>query len=278
MEIEKEKRHQISWLLDFFQIDLKKLTRGELAKLAVELSTLISSGAPDVPDLPPLVEDVTVLSDIVPVASDAFVPVRRASNMAVSTFDLKRLDYQTFLNRGQTCLREFLETILNGIERMEAALHEVKGEFTEDDIRPMLTVHRFEIPQLNVTLRARFLPGNIGEEARLMIATGFETASLEDSIIFNAARLMENVPASAFHRCPECKKWFAHFSEREKRFCSNKCAARNGIRKSRAELKDQDPEKYEEELRAGAARARKSYERTIERGKPARRPTKHREE
>jgi hypothetical protein len=94
-------------------------------------------------------------------------------------------------------------------------------------------------------------------------------------MVFNAARLLEDVPVNVFHKCPECQKWFAHFNKREKRFCSNQCAARHGVRKSRAELKNGNPDKYEEELKAGATRARKSYEKHIERGKPERRPYKH---
>jgi len=243
-------------------------------KLAVELSSLIGTFPPAsiTKDGPPLLENLTFLSNIV-------LPYKKGPNNSIlSTFDLKRLDCMAFLSRGQTCLKAFIENTLDNIERAKVSLDEIKGEFTEEDVKHLLMLHHFQIPQLSITLHGRFIPtgiGAIGEKVKLVIEAEFEAAHLEETMMFNAVRLLEDIPLNVFHRCPECRKWFAHFSERKKQFCSNRCAARHGVRKSRAELKSNNAEKYEEELRSGAERAHKSYAAKITHGKPARRPYKH---
>ena len=261
------------WLLEFSQIDLGKTSDGDRAKLVVEISQLAGTWFGS--EKPVLVDGRQALE-----YSQQF-PIRDgAGNMIyISNFDLRP---------AQTCLRDFLNPLLAGIERLRG---KIDAKQTEDQpqLAPML--QSFEISKMSVNLRAN-IPFTLEETlestdgtvtatyeyaplGEITIAAAFQTDSMEDALRFRVARILEGVPIDVFHECPECSRWFAHFSERKKQFCSNKCAARYGVRKSRAELKNENPEKYEEDLRAGATRARKSYERTVESGKPARRPYKH---
>lgn len=99
--------------------------------------------------------------------------------------------------------------------------------------------------------------------------------SLCDYLFMRFIELLDNLPLTAIRRCPECGSYFVHFSKRMRTNCSNKCSARRGARNRREKMKAENPEAYQEELKRSAGRARKSYEKRIDRGKPARRPYKH---
>jgi hypothetical protein len=95
-------------------------------------------------------------------------------------------------------------------------------------------------------------------------------------------KLLEGVPLQSFKWCPECGQMFIHATKRKRLYCSNLCAARRGGREHRSRLKIQRPKVYQKQKREGAARARKSYEKKIRdqgiKGKPERRPYKHKED
>lgn len=95
-------------------------------------------------------------------------------------------------------------------------------------------------------------------------------------------KLLDEVPLRSFMWCPECGQMFIHATKRKRLYCSNLCAARRGGRENRSRLKIQRPKVYQKQKREGAARARKSYEKKLRdqgiKGKPERRPYKHKED
>jgi len=60
--------------------------------------------------------------------------------------------------------------------------------------------------------------------------------------------LFDGVHKSAFKSCPECKRWFIHFSKREKEFCTNRCASRYLTREKRTES-EEAREEYNKKMR-----------------------------
>ena len=70
---------------------------------------------------------------------------------------------------------------------------------------------------------------------------------------------LSDIPVDNIRACPECDRWFPHFTRRVRTFCSNGCAARNLTRDRRAKLKANNPIKYKQMLSDNAERARKSY-------------------
>ena len=76
-----------------------------------------------------------------------------------------------------------------------------------------------------------------------------------------------------------CKVCGNILTGQQRKFCSNKCASRNKVRDTRKKEKEKDTKGYKDELKAGAVRARKSYEKKIKEEHPgaipARRPYKH---
>jgi hypothetical protein len=94
----------------------------------------------------------------------------------------------------------------------------------------------------------------------------------KDRLILHFIKHMIDLSLDDFLTCPECNQVFIRTGKRKKEFCSNKCAARFGMRRKR---QSQTPEEKEEELRKNADRAHKSYVKTVPVGKPQRRPYKH---
>jgi len=74
------------------------------------------------------------------------------------------------------------------------------------------------------------------DEKSLMAAPirlSYRASSDEVTLLYYFIKALEGVPASAFRQCPDCLKFFLHLSKRIKKYCSNKCASRSGVRKRR---------------------------------------------
>jgi len=122
------------------------------------------------------------------------------------------------------------------------------------------------------------------KNATIALHYGSRRNKKEEILKFNFARLLEGIPLKAFCQCKEkkCGNYFINISKRKKDFCSNKCAARFGVREKRRRKKKENPEEYEKELKTNAKRSRKSYEKRVRKKHPKaipeRRPYKHKSE
>jgi len=263
-EVRNIKDRQVVWLMDFLQKDLNSLSYGDSLKLLVDVCNFIQHHLDPEPDLlaegpPNPIVGGRVTRYILP-NKRSFDVVHYPAFDAFKNF--RDSDPLTF---AQDCLKKFLTPILQDVERLNL-LTEEDGSIT---LPPFQT---FEVQKTRVNFGSQL---SAGENPTISIQARLQSASLEEALLLALAYVLEDIPISVFHRCSECSKWFANFSGRAKQFCSNNCAARYGVRRTRQELKSKNPEKYEEELRAGAERAHKSYASKIKNGKPARRPYKH---
>lgn len=107
----------------------------------------------------------------------------------------------------------------------------------------------------------------------------FDSARYGDILLYQLVHILEGAPLKAFRRCPQCDHFFLHFTNKKRIFCRNLCAVRYGEKKRREKKRLDNPEDYEQILRANAARARKSYTKKVK-GKtpdaePKRRPYKY---
>lgn len=89
---------------------------------------------------------------------------------------------------------------------------------------------------------------------------------------------LNGVPLRALKKCPECERTFLHTTQIKKMYCSNRCAARAGVREKRQKIKQEGGGAYEKALRSGAMRAKKSYNASVPYGTPASQPRKHKPE
>jgi len=261
------KDQQVVWLLDFLQKDLDRLSDGDSVKLLVDVCSFIQHHLD--PESEVLAEGAPN-----PVAgrriTHYILPNKRSFDVVLyPAFDALRQNFREpdLLLFAQECLKKFLAPILEAVEHLNMR--------TGEDARTLPSFQTFEVQKSKVNFGCQFLGG---ENPTISIKARLQTASLGEALLLAVAHVLEDIPIGVFHTCSECGKWFANFSGRAKQFCSNKCAARYGVRRNRQELKSKNPEKYVEGLRAGAERAHKSYASKIQNGKPARRPYKHKQE
>jgi hypothetical protein len=107
-------------------------------------------------------------------------------------------------------------------------------------------------------------------------------SGFKDEVLVVFLRCLQGTPLSYFRVCLECGHWHLKTTKKEKRFCSQKCAARYGARKKRHEQKTSDRKSYEEEKKKARGRSRKSYVSRVKAKNPnavvGSRPRKEREE
>jgi hypothetical protein len=65
------------------------------------------------------------------------------------------------------------------------------------------------------------------------------TKSQQDYLQLRVLRLLEGFNQHAISRCPACKKWFFNPTDRDKRFCGNRCIWKTNTAKRRAADKRQ---------------------------------------
>lgn len=82
-------------------------------------------------------------------------------------------------------------------------------------------------------------------------------SNFPEILTFKLFMSLHGVPYNAFNKCPECARWFVHVTKKKKIYCSNKCASRNIVRKTREKQRAANNEEYSEGLMTGAKRARK---------------------
>ena len=118
--------------------------------------------------------------------------------------------------------------------------------------------------------------GETGWRDHISILSSVKADKSENMLLLIFARCLHQVSWSIFRKCEECDHWFIHVTKRERKFCSNLCAARKANRDRRK--REKDTKAYEKELERNAQRARKSYVQKVKgisNIKVQRRPTKY---
>lgn len=100
-------------------------------------------------------------------------------------------------------------------------------------------------------------------EESIFRTVSYPTRHTYTYILYTFLEALDGIRTRMVRHCDECYRWFFNISKRDKRYCSNKCAARKINRDKRAELKNKNKKAYKKELKNGKKRARTSYERKI---------------
>ena len=278
MLVNRKKKAQLTWFMDFMNCEVQHLSSGEVVKLWTEID-LILAGIPFGVGEPSLERYGTELLAEIRVSKSPSDHVERLGQFQV------RL--KGFFNRMMENLREL------GIDKHAPPPDgaEIRWERrTLDSITsPMRVRFDVELPM------AREMVERNEEKETVTFATWvcakpddlefmkFRVTTWggqsEDSFLVRFLYALDGVPLGVIRRCPECEKWFIHTTKRSREFCSNRCAARKASRVRREKLKKRKPKAYKKELREGAERARKSYVKKVKkehpRAKVERRPRKH---
>lgn len=248
----------LQWFLDFINTDLKTLSLSEKFKIAAEVKLALDG---DIDWLP--------YSDYMR-TREKWHP-KDPSGSLLSLYDP---DLAVVIEL-QDHLRRFFEEMFMRIEGTRIYQEKlILKEPSQGGINEIAKLNT------NITVRARIiLPGvqdfSEDKEAHIALHLGaklgsnvirvqFSPDNNKDALIFHFLRAIDDLPLTAIRQCPECKKWFAHLSRREKEFCSNKCAAKKTSRQRYQRVKESDPEAHESVLVNSRKRASNSYHRKME--------------
>ncbi len=248
--MDKERQIQLQWLLDFIEEDLKSLS--EVRKLKLVTDMALTLGFP-------------------------FELGSVFSGVASGFFDTSLRSRIAKLDSYQDTVRRLFLKIFKKIEAVRRDRHKLEDRemlaAKSADLRSLgqrnarinmdLEINVEEITTFAIdeggseNLCKRWAKGALDNSSlRLLVWASDEAEALEYLFL----KLLDGLPLSALRQCPECGNWFVHVSERERVFCSSKCAAKKASRERYQRIKTESPELYEEERKKGAKRARKSYE------------------
>jgi len=250
-----EKGIWVRWFMDFLKADLKKLSRMQEGRLAGDIVLILVSQLSS-EDSPPegLIfeegehEDTKFLS-----------AWRNYFKTGPKALDLGKI---------QDHLRISFQELMSNVQRVRAGSDNLSLAFMSISILVSLRVAE---------------PAQEGSSVNdLPLSLLFRAHSIENTLLLFLIRNLEDVRLGSFGSCVECKAWFVNLTKREKHFCCNACAARYGVRKSRAIKKEEDVSGYKEELKAKAERSHKAYVEKVKSRHPnakvTRRPLKHKDE
>jgi hypothetical protein len=257
---------RMKWFLDFINLKIEDLADSDRLKWATEILYMLEFGEPH-------------------------ISLRNSPLTETEAWDEKISEWSAGkkLKRGQKIITDFLHEVFVNIEKVA----EQKNEWIPlEEFEFGNNLFEFETT-VKVIIQAPVDSGfkmKIENETEPNEQWFFRTdrkklfqeplylslisQNWEDSLKVVFLQSLEGLSNTFFRKCPECGKWFLHTTKKEKIYCTNKCATRKLSRDRRNKLK-QDKEKYKDELKKGADRARRSYVKRVKRGRPARRPYKH---
>jgi hypothetical protein len=134
-------------------------------------------------------------------------------------------------------------------DKFHDVLNNIRKEGQQTDLTDPFSLH------LDVTVET------IEDKVRVKFDRPRNALIKDNRLFLSFLQTINGFQVETFKQCLECGQWFFHFAKRERIFCSNLCAARKGNRERRAQLKEEDPVAYKEELKKSSERARKSYAR-----------------
>jgi hypothetical protein len=248
--MDKEQLIQLQWLLDFINEDLNSLSEGRKLKLVTDMALTI--GFP------------SELGSMLPGSGSGFLDTTLRSHIA------KLPSYQDIVRY----------LFLKILEKIDALRHDAsKLEERDMSVDESITLRSLAqrkagidmLLEINVKETTKFTLGAKGDEmlCKRWASGALERSSLRlhiwpskeaEALEYLFLKLLDGLPLWGLRQCPECKKRFVHASERERVFCSSKCAAKKASSERYQKIKAESPQLYSEERKKGAERARKSYE------------------
>ena len=256
--MKKELKKQIDWYLEFARLDLKALTKGEIAKLIFEARELIIRG-------------------LIGIES---TEATQLGKPLLESGQEKQYSLEWLLQLQNSFLKTFRQ-MMDRIER----LSEFKGSEWEpvgdSEIAGGLSIAE----PLQVSFSAEIKvegPCILRWEGEVPMTRAsrdwFKNSTIliktqpaindKNLFIYVFVKSLSGLPTKAFRRCRECQNWFFHSTKRNREFCNNLCAARNANRIRRAKEKENEPKKYEAELEKERKRARKNYRSKVKKMHP----------
>ena len=227
--MDKEKINLLKWFVNFVYVDIDSLELGERVRLTAEVHFLLSNG---------LWSDFTH---------------SQTMEMARDVIGTEKYNQETFtrVKELQASFRDHFSYVITRVEDFKKFDHldqwqkpEIlpPGSFSLIDKKPtvQLTVCIDPLfPAEHKQSKGSFLiRGETGWRDQISILSSVKADKSENMLLLIFARCLHQVSWSVFRKCNECDHWFIHVTKREKKFCSNLCAARKANRDRRKRQKN----------------------------------------
>ena len=261
--MKRKKQKKIQWFLDFISIDIERLSEADRVEIAIEIQKYIyyhqGGGA---------LENAFIRKDVM-----KFLPGLTAPERLIA-FQKRIADFFGFM----TVRLEYTKNMPSKGWTLteETDFHPSLGrDSVEMDFELRVDGFHYDIKtEDNDGKKYKLKPESL-KDAFINISYNSPLEAHRNLFLYCFINLIDGVPINAFKKCPECEKWVANLTKKEKIYCSNRCAAKRRQREQRLELYDKiadgdsEAEKRREiELMKGRARARQSYEKKVKKEQP----------
>lgn len=247
MAAKVEKLDVLRWHLDFINLEIGELSHGERLKWITEAIYIVAFGVPRL-------QVHAYLGDKLP-----------------TTKKISQWNKGTRLEDCQLLLKGSFDALMTKIQQN---VDVIDGKAPKKKF--FATFANFETSTKTLVQFRHHPPSDLDTFFKMKLHTILRAEKDENTLLQSLYQALDGVQIGSLRVCDECGNYFLHTSKKEKIFCTNKCAARKASRDRRERIKN-DPKKHAEELKKAAIRARKSYVKRTPRGKPARRPYKHKD-
>jgi hypothetical protein len=258
---EHAKQSALKWFIDFVNMDLDKLSLGDKMKLTTDAITIIYGMGP------------WLFGD----RDEILMPYARWGDKKPIEIVVGEWLKSEKLKVCQDHIKDFFMDFMKNLKRAREKV--TGGPKSLSKFTNFFLLGQFSIKNLNVRLETPIIPwenvkekgdddiiGEISDKALLEspINVAFKADNDADTLLFHFYMALWHSPLGSIRSCEECGKWFVHSTKRVKIFCSSQCAVRKANRERRQKIKKNDPKRYKKELVDGKKRAKKSYEKRIE--------------
>lgn len=247
LRMNKDQINLLKWFVKFASLDIDGLEIGGLAKLKAEICFLLTRGLWKQDGyLTSTEEEEKLISNYDQITTQK---VKELQNGFVNEFDaaMKKIDqFREAKGLDQWSQPKILSDFSNITEKNPTVT-----------LTPELGI--MCLAETKETKNGLLIRGESGWRDKGFFHIASERDISVSMLLLLFIRALDGVSISVFRRCDECGHWFLHTSKRERRYCSNLCAARKGNRDRREAKKRNSRDEYEKELEDGRKRARNSY-------------------
>lgn len=246
MAVPSKNEKLLQWFLDLINLDAEALDSGDRMKWITEVLYLLHFGEP------------TIKSQSLPSLK------KTEAHKRISKWDTG--------SEFEDCLAFLKDKVDGMMTKIQRRLNSVVKSHTDRRRDP--TLAEIEMPVvIQVKIPAFYTKSFLDEEFHIDIGADTD----QDELFLQLCLALKGVKIGAIKTCQECGNYFLQTTKMKKKFCTNKCAARNASRAKRQWIKKYDKPRYDEYNKKGKDRANESYRNRKANGKPAKQPRKHKD-
>ena len=250
--INRQRINRLQWFLEFLATDLEKISVAKFRKLSAQAATRMTMQAADMKfdNVKPKDKAAKVRKTMLQGMENLYESLSEDQLVKAIGADLFFL--QIKLSQAADGVFKTMERVQNG-EYSEPLSDGNDIKLGEMAVSRSLSVHIVDDRVSQPESGAK----EMSLSPRFQNMEGYE-GKPEQIFVYLFMKTLNDIPISDFKRCVECQNWFVATRE-EKKYCSPRCSGKRNARISRKRKKENDPQAYKKDLKAGRLRAERSY-------------------